>query len=149
MAFRQYKGPRRETDDPGVSDRVGGRTSPGTMYPGSGAPALQPGNGEGARAGSGINQRPMNAEVTTFNYYTKTESDQVLPRNPKRVYLAIQNRGTNNVFLAFAQRADTDAFRIEAGGFYEPYICPRTSVNLRGAVAGENIVIIEGFEPGD
>lgn len=89
-----------------------------------------------------------NARITTYNYTTKTISEVVAPDDPNRAYLAMQNRGANAIFLSFGTKAGTESFRLVAGGFYEPYIAPSTSLHILGTVAGENIVIVEGTDLG-
>jgi len=120
-------------------------------------PPSDPRNGNGADdsytrgSGKGDSQSPrrkmnvrLNANFRTFVYATRAVSDRVLPDDPKRSYLAFQNRGTNAIFIGFGSPANDKVFRLVAGGFYEPFIAPSSSVHILGVAAGDEIVIIEG-----
>lgn len=88
--------------------------------------------------------RPRNARITTFRFQATASDQQVMPDNSERNYLALQNRGSTAVFVAFGSKADSNAFRLVAGGFYEPYIPPNTSLHIMGSSGGEEIVIFSG-----
>jgi hypothetical protein len=53
-----------------------------------------------------------------------------LSANDKRVYLIVQNNGTNDVFINFGNKATVGNIKIIAGGNYEPVVAPVDSISL-------------------
>jgi len=90
------------------------------------------------------NDRPMNADMSTFVFKATTKSQQVVPGNSQRAYFSMQNRGSTAVYVSFGTNADTASFLLDAGAFYEPYIPPNSSIYVLGSSGGESIVINEG-----
>lgn len=88
--------------------------------------------------------------LQTFNNFlfnATPVSQLVVPYNPQRTYLMMQNNGAAAVRVGFGRQADlTSGFVIAAGGgFYEPILGTVSSIHLI-SVAGTNaVVVIEGF----
>ena len=86
-------------------------------------------------------------------FVTDGTSQRVLPANPRRTYLIVQNKGADFIYVNFSQAATTDnGLRIIAGGNYEIIggedggsHVPRDDVFVLGAVAGLNCVVSEGM----
>lgn len=71
---------------------------------------------------------------------------EALPFNPKRRYLLIQNQTLTRVFLSFGNKAsELKGIIIEGNGYYEPYVCPASSINFYSPT-GANVMVIEGVE---
>lgn len=84
-------------------------------------------------------------EFINFGFIIGTDSQQILQSNASRNYLLIQNKSASSIYLVFGGAASTfSGILIEAGGYYEPYIPPRTSVNIIGAAANLTIIAVEG-----
>lgn len=74
-------------------------------------------------------------------------SFQILQANRSRNYLLVQNKSASNMWLVFNNSATVFAgVLIEAGGFYEPYKVPWSSVNVFSTVANLDGVAVEGVE---
>ena len=75
-----------------------------------------------------------------------TTSQQLLPANGGRNYLLIQNKSAVDVYVSFGGKADVyNGIIIAAGGFYEPYRVPSSSVSAIATAVDSNVVIVEGF----
>lgn len=84
-------------------------------------------------------------EAANVPLVTTARSLQLLPANPDRNYLLIQNRGIASVFIAFDRLAAiSNGIEIAGGGFYEPFSAPRNSVNVISAVPGQLVIAIDG-----
>lgn len=143
--MREYRGKRRQGDPSQIAKRRGGMTSPGTRWEPGAQPSVDtPGQPAGPGAASSASGGAYNARMANFTFETKLESQQILPGNPNRVYLAIQNRGANAIYVSFGQKASAETFELAAGGFYEPYIAPDNSLNVLGVAAGDRIIVVEG-----
>jgi hypothetical protein len=104
-------------------------------------PELNPRHGPKAGA------KPWRNTITFVNtpFIAGTTSIQVLQGNIARDYLLIQNKSAGNMWVVFNQSATQFAgVLIEAGGYYEPYSAPWSSINILGAAANLNGVCIEG-----
>jgi len=74
-------------------------------------------------------------------------SQPVLNSNDKRVYLLVQNNGTSDVFINFANKATQGNIKIIAGGNYEPSVAPIDSIYLVSETGMVNLCsIVEGVE---
>jgi len=88
-----------------------------------------------------------NADFINTAYDIGGASIEVMPYNPLRRYLLIQNRSVGDMFLSFGNKANIfDGIFIPGGGFYEPYVVPLSSVNLFSQMQTRAIVI-EGLPP--
>lgn len=88
----------------------------------------------------------LRQELTNFLFQAAVTSDLIVPYNPDRIYLMLENIGAANVFVAFGKPATvTDSFRMVAGGFYEPIFGCVTSVHGISAAGLQNVIVIEGF----
>lgn len=83
---------------------------------------------------------------TTFNYSLANGSVLVLPANPARVYLLVQNLGaTDPLFINFAKdAAPTDGVRIVAGGnIIMDYACPTDDIfAFMNSAAAEQFIVV-------
>lgn len=98
----------------------------------------------GAARGRDTNLRQ---NLTNFLFQAVVTSDLIVPYNPGRIYIMIQNLGAANVFLAFGKPATvSDSFRLAAGGgFYEPILGTVSSVHGIAAAGAQNVIVVEGF----
>lgn len=75
-------------------------------------------------------------------------SAQLLPANPARQYLLVQNKdNTGAIWLFFGAAAATQAngVRIGPGGNYEPPVIPKSAIQVVGDIANNtNLVVLEG-----
>lgn len=88
--------------------------------------------------------------LQTFNnflFQAATISELIIPYNPNRTYLMLQNKGVSSVFLGFGRRADVaSGFEIAGGGgFYEPILGTVSSVHGIAAAGIQNVTVVEGF----
>jgi hypothetical protein len=93
--------------------------------------------------------------ITASNYAqtATTEAKSILARNNSRAYLFVQNLGTQNVFIFFANQPPQGtsgvfpgAIRIPPGGFYEPSN-DRVPVDTVYAVCNagvQNLTVVQG-----
>ena len=93
-------------------------------------------------------QRSVINDINAVNagHVIGTESVQVLVNNINRRYLLVQNNSAATIYLSFSNKANTfDGLKIISGGYYEPFIIPRSAVYLIAAAANSNVVVVEGF----
>ena len=108
---------------------------------------------------------PNGPEIGAYeNKYTATQypfvvglsSIQVIPSNPYRCYVLIQNKDSvNNMFVSFGTNATAfGSIIIVPEGNYELIgggiggaFCPNNSVYVLGTVAGQSGVLVEGVLP--
>ena len=123
-------------------------------YPGDrGAVPGRPGRarGPGGRA------RWVNSyTATNFPFVIGTESQQIIPANPLRTYLLIQNKDAgSDMFLNFGQKANDfngviiiprGNFELIGGSIGGPFV-PSDSVWILGAAAAMEGVLVEGVLP--
>jgi len=124
----------------------------GVHYPGDrGAVPGQPGRGPRGAA------RWVNSYTSTnFPFIIGLESQQIVPANPLRTYLLIQNKDAGaDMFINFGQKANAfNGVIIVPRGNYEliggsaggPFV-PSDSIWLIGAVADMDGVLVEGVLP--
>lgn len=57
-----------------------------------------------------------------------------LPYDPNRNYLIIQNHGAGTMYIDFSGNASpgTSGIQLISGGYYEPFVVPKTSVAITG-----------------
>lgn len=139
----------RDRQDPGPG---------GIHYPGEGgASAHRPGPSAMARPprpGAAGWSNPYTA--TNFPFVIGTESMQIVPANPLRTYLLIQNKDAgSDMFINFGQKANSfNGVIIVPRGNYEfvggsqggPF-CPNDSVWVIGTAAVMQGVLVEGVKP--
>jgi len=90
--------------------------------------------------------RPNRVIFVNTGYTLGLESVQVLPANGNRTYLLIQNKSGGSIFFSFGNKANTyDGVVIEAGGNYEPYIYPSSSLHIVASLVNSDVVVIEGY----
>lgn len=108
------------------------------------ASALAPGAGVPGAPGVGPDLRQ---NLNDFVVQARVKSKLVIPYNPNRIYLMVQNRGSANVFISFGHAAsDKSSFQISPGpGFIEPILGTVSSVHLVSAGGVQPVIIIEGF----
>jgi len=76
---------------------------------------------------------------------TQTIPLQLLPANPDRNYLIIQNRGIASIFVAFDRPANAlSGIEIAGGGFFEPETAPKNGVWVISNVPGQLVVALDG-----
>ncbi len=90
---------------------------------------------------------------SNFPFTTDGNSQRILPANPLRTYLLIQNKSADFIYVNFGQNATVyNGIRVAAGGYYEliggagngaPHV-PGDDVFILGAVAGLDGVASEG-----
>ncbi len=117
--------------------------------------------------GGGVAGDYYNIDTSTiFPFITAAVSQQIIPMNPLRVYLVIQNTSAADIFINFGQSATlTNALRLPAGGFYEQVgvgggrnvsatisnmggsFITSDSLHIIGSAAGLSGVVIEGIRP--
>lgn len=91
-------------------------------------------------------KRPNRNIFVNTGYTLGIESVQVLPSNQNRTYLLIQNKSGGSIFFSFGNKANTyDGVEIVAGGNYEPYIYPSSSLHVIASLAASDIIVIEGY----
>jgi len=84
-------------------------------------------------------------EYPVMPYIIGIVSTMVVPANPNRQYLLIQNNSASNIYFAINKHATaSDLFLYSGGGFYEPLRPPKGAIYLLGAATGLNCVICEG-----
>lgn len=87
--------------------------------------------------------RPGLITYTNLPFTAATDTKNILPENPHRVYLAIQNQGTQDIYVAFG--GPNGGLKIIPGTGFEWNInAPQNSVyvyTLAGSVA---CILIEG-----
>lgn len=86
----------------------------------------------------------INCSNVSFIYETTGEPDNVLPFNPRRVALNIQNKGVASIYINFDADATDQHMEIAAGGNYEPPVAPINRINIRGAAVGDIVTVTEG-----
>lgn len=60
--------------------------------------------------------------------------EQVLSNDPSRNVFAVQNNGTDDIYVGFGSGAsELNSLKIAAGGFYEPYCCPTNAIYISAA----------------
>lgn len=74
-----------------------------------------------------------------------TTSTQFVDYDEKRIYLMIQNRGANDIFVNFGNQSTTSFVSIPPGGNYEFYIIPIDDIHLVAA-ADTAAVIVKGTQ---
>ncbi len=134
------------------SDRQDREPSDDVHYPGDrGAVPGQPSRGPGGRPGY------RNSDTATnFPFVIGLQSTQIIPANPLRVYLLVQNKDAGaDMFINFGQKANAfngviiiprGNFEFIGGGPGGSF-SPQDSVWLLGAVADMNGVLVEGVRP--
>ncbi len=117
--------------------------------------------------GGGIAGDYYNIDTSTiFPFIAGVASEQIIPMNPLRVYLVIQNTSLAAIFINFGQAATlTNGLRLAAGAFYEQIgvgggrnvagsisnmggsFITSDSLHIIGSAAGLAGVVIEGIRP--
>lgn len=117
--------------------------------------------------GGGIAGDYYNIDTSTiFPFTAGLVSIQIIPMNPLRVYLVVQNTSAANIFINFGQAATlTNALRLPAAAFYEQVgvgggrnvsgsisnyggsFITSDSLHIIGSAAGLSGVVIEGIRP--
>lgn len=97
-----------------------------------------------------------NYTASNFPFIIGTDSEIIIPANPMRTYVLIQNKdAVSDMFVNFGNNATTfNGVIIIPRGNYEligganggPF-CPSNSVHVLGAAAAMNGVIVEGVLP--
>ncbi len=97
-----------------------------------------------------------NYTAALYPFVAGLVSEQVVPANPLRTYLLIQNKnGASDMFINFGQKATAlNGLIIDPGGNFELIgganggaYCPSDSVWILGAAANLNGVLMEGVLP--
>ncbi len=94
--------------------------------------------------------------ATNFPFVIGTESQQIIPANPLRTYLLIQNKDAgSDMFLNFGQKANDfngviivprGNFELIGGSTGGPFV-PSDSIWILGAAAAMEGVLVEGVLP--
>lgn len=96
-----------------------------------------------------------NYTAATYPFVIGTTSEQIVPANPLRCYLLVQNKdGASDMFINFGQKATGGSVIIVPGGNYEfvggavggPF-SPGNSVWVLGDAAALIGVLVEGVLP--
>lgn len=94
-------------------------------------------------------KRSKRRNATVFinsGHVVSLESRQVLTNNGNRNYLLIQNKSAGKIYVSFGTKANPlDGVEISAGGNYEPYVVPSSSVEVLATVAASKVTVVEGF----
>ncbi len=154
MRNLRYSPLRREPTSAELGDLPYGYDVAGPLHdPGPGpmqARARAP--GQRARAGVWLNQ----GSTSNFPFRIGLESEQIIPANPLRTYLLIQNKDAgSDMFINFGQKAnDFNGVIIVPRGNFEfiggkqgGAFVPADSVWVLGAAADMEGVLVEGVEP--
>lgn len=73
------------------------------------------------------------------------KSKLVLPANPQRAYLAIQNQDDRYLYVNFGVAAHySSALYVAGWGYFEPLIAPRDPLHMASANSDAQCVVIEG-----
>ena len=81
---------------------------------------------------------PVSASVTT-------SSARIMPQNGLRTYLIIVNTGSNPAIVKFGSvQSGTEGIPIPAGGNYEPFEAPSSSIYAVTASSTTTLQIVEG-----
>lgn len=91
---------------------------------------------------------------SNFPFTIGTASQRIIPDNPLRCYLIIQNKSGGNLFVNFGQNATVfNGIQIIAGGNYELIggsqggaFCPADGIYIVGDAAGLDGVLSEGVK---
>lgn len=84
-----------------------------------------------------INQISTSATIT---------STQILPDNPIRKYLIIENLGSTTIIAKFGSiQSGSEGIQIPAGGNYEPYSAPTESLWIKSASSTDSMMVLEGI----
>jgi len=92
--------------------------------------------------------------VSNFPFVVGATSTQIIPANPRRTYLAIQNKSAGTMFVNFGTGANTfsgltlltgDLYKFE-GGERGGSCSPGDSVHVIGNAAGLQGVLLEGVK---
>ena len=119
-----------------------------------GKPGLEPMwdklEGEAAADAERAPLGPAQSYLQHFNnflFQAVVTSELIIPYNPNRTYLMLQNKGVSSVFLGFGREADVvSGFEIAGGGgFYEPILGTVSSVHGISAAGTQNVTVVEGF----
>lgn len=90
------------------------------------------------------------SNTVTLSYVTRRVnrgSENILPFNPNRVLLVVQNNSADTLYFNFGQRATRKSMELLAGGsFTFDRNCPIQSLDVldTGLLGGSDIFIIEG-----
>lgn len=92
--------------------------------------------------------------VSNFPFVVGTASVQIIPANPRRTYLAIQNKSAGTIYVNFGTSANTfSGLRINTGGDWDfqggergGSCVPGDSVHIIGSAAGLQGIVIEGVK---
>lgn len=72
-------------------------------------------------------------------------STQELTQNNSRMYLLIQNTGSNPVIVKFGSaQTGVEGITVPAGGNYEPIVAPADSVWMRSSASTSAVTIQQG-----
>jgi hypothetical protein len=90
------------------------------------------------------------AQRGNFSIYPQvatTASQQVLPANPKRVYLLIQNNGTDYIRVNYGNNASALTTRIPPnGGSYDYPVVPINAIYILAESGSQNVVVEEAVD---
>lgn len=89
-------------------------------------------------------QQEANPDHRLVYLYIGTSSGQALGHNPRRRYLLVQNQGAGAIWVTFVSPATDDGFKIDAGGYWEPWVVPPNALYIIAAVDPTHVCIIEG-----
>lgn len=104
-----------------------------------------PGQQSQPQQGAGL---PANVRrnAATIDFTTTGKAQTFLPYNAARVYLIIQNKSAGTMYVSIGGVAGNGkGIEIAAGGYYEPYLAPHSTVSIYGA-SGLDGVIVEQSE---
>ena len=88
-----------------------------------------------------------NVTITQFGVVlNNTVVNRLLPDNPYRTSLLIQNRSTDSIFIGVGVLANAiESLEIVAGGSYEPIKAPIDAIYAIGNLAAQRIVVQQGI----
>lgn len=82
--------------------------------------------------------------TANFGFVTQAVSRKLLPANPRRTYLLIQNNSAGIMYINFGAKGDAfSGVQIAANGYYEPYRPPKGDISVLGSAANLNGVVVE------
>jgi hypothetical protein len=98
--------------------------------------------------GPNISQKKIIINKTVFintPFTVDLISKQILQGNQARNYLFMQNKSANGMWVVFGNNSSVySGVYIAAGGFYEPYVVPYSSIHILADGANSIGVCIEG-----
>lgn len=142
--MNNLRGPRRPSNWAHAAAQIGAAP----RHKGPGGPVRV--SSAGPIAVPEFSNNPMGGPGAGFNGFMQTrpftlQAGQALPLaqdDNLRLYVMLQNTGAGELRIAFGEPATATSFRIDPGGFYEPWLPPNNSISVFGVGATTGVLII-------